>query len=78
DCFSLASVVYGSHLECQLRDVLFFPSPGFFPLGFTWEGFLRRQDQLASFSPDACLLDRFGNLCSIRWFFPIGVLVIVS
>ncbi|GJW44381.1 reverse transcriptase domain, reverse transcriptase zinc-binding domain protein [Tanacetum coccineum] len=74
----LVLVVYGLHLECQLRFVLFFPSSGFFPLSFSWEAFLRRQDQLASSSLDARLLDSYGNLCSIRWFIPIGVLVIVS
>ncbi|GKB51157.1 hypothetical protein Tco_0901910 [Tanacetum coccineum] len=32
----------------------------------------------ASTTKDAWLLDSCGNLCSIKWFFPIGVLVIVS
>ncbi|GJT90183.1 reverse transcriptase domain, reverse transcriptase zinc-binding domain protein [Tanacetum coccineum] len=76
-CSARALVVYGSHLECQLRVVLFFPSPGVFPQGFPWEGCLRRQDQLASLTPDARLLDSLGNLCSIRWFFPIGAIVTV-
>ncbi|GKD03198.1 hypothetical protein Tco_1178172 [Tanacetum coccineum] len=66
DRSSLALVVYGSHLVCQLRVVLFFPSPGFFPLGFSWEDFLRRQDQLVFFSHDVQLLDSCGNLSSIR------------
>ncbi|GKB47584.1 hypothetical protein Tco_0898337 [Tanacetum coccineum] len=56
DCVSLSLVVYGSHLESQLRVVLFFPSPRFFPLGFSWEGVLRRQDQLDLFSPNAQLV----------------------
>nr|GEW72936.1 hypothetical protein [Tanacetum cinerariifolium] len=37
-----------------------------FPQGFPWGGFLRRQDQLASLTPDVRLLDSLGNLCSIR------------
>ncbi|GKC64218.1 reverse transcriptase domain, reverse transcriptase zinc-binding domain protein, partial [Tanacetum coccineum] len=32
---SLSMVVYGSRLKCHLRAVLFFPSLGFFPLGFS-------------------------------------------
>ncbi|GKB47667.1 hypothetical protein Tco_0898420, partial [Tanacetum coccineum] len=77
DVSSLLRVVYGSHLEYQLGDVLFFPSPRFFPLGFSWEGFLRRQDHLGSMALGAKGLHCVGGLCSIWWFFPIGVLVIV-
>ncbi|GJR35283.1 hypothetical protein Tco_1210967 [Tanacetum coccineum] len=72
---SLSMVVYGLRLECQIRAVLFFLSLGFFPLGFSWEGFLRRQYQLAYYSPNEQLSDSFGDFCSIRWFFPIGVIV---
>ncbi|GKE37941.1 hypothetical protein Tco_1461346 [Tanacetum coccineum] len=77
DCISLDLVVYGLILECHLRAVLFFPSPGFFPWGFFSEGFLKRQNHLASNSPDAQLLDSFEALCVVRWYFPIGVLVTV-
>ncbi|GKE68143.1 hypothetical protein Tco_1526215, partial [Tanacetum coccineum] len=38
-------------VECSPRVVLFFPSPRFFPLGFSWEGFLRRQYRLACSTP---------------------------
>ncbi|GJY33855.1 retrotransposon protein, putative, ty1-copia subclass [Tanacetum coccineum] len=37
--------------ECSPIAVLFFPSPRFFPLGFSWEGFLRRQGRLAVYTP---------------------------
>ncbi|GKB03718.1 homeodomain-like protein [Tanacetum coccineum] len=49
-----------------VESCTFFSFSVFFPLVFSWEGFLRRQDQLASSSPDARLLDSYGNLCSIR------------
>ncbi|GJY49962.1 hypothetical protein Tco_0439918 [Tanacetum coccineum] len=50
--------VFGSvrRVECQASVVLFFPSPGFFPWGFSWEGFLRRQSQMASYTPSLQLL----------------------
>ncbi|GJW08586.1 hypothetical protein Tco_1571009 [Tanacetum coccineum] len=35
--------VWFSRQGGHMRVVLFFPSPRFFPLGFSWEGFLRRQ-----------------------------------
>ncbi|GJY15198.1 hypothetical protein Tco_0385620 [Tanacetum coccineum] len=68
DVSSLLRVVYGSHLEYQLGDVLFFPSPRFFPMGFSWEGFLRRQDLLGSMALGAKGLHCVGGLCSFRWF----------
>ncbi|GJU37220.1 hypothetical protein Tco_1185574 [Tanacetum coccineum] len=37
-------------VECLPTVVLFFPSPRFFPLGFSWEGFLRRQGWLAVYT----------------------------
>nr|GFB34965.1 hypothetical protein [Tanacetum cinerariifolium] len=37
--------------EFQLRVVLIFLSPRFFPSGFSWEGFLRRQSQLDRYPP---------------------------
>ncbi|GKA02594.1 putative reverse transcriptase domain, reverse transcriptase zinc-binding domain protein [Tanacetum coccineum] len=48
--------------EARTIAVLFFPSPRFFPLGFSWEGFLRRQGQLAVYTP---MLQRnvFEALC---------------
>nr|GEU66645.1 hypothetical protein [Tanacetum cinerariifolium] len=48
-----SSYVFGYVLsvECQARVVLFFPSPRFFPLGYSWEGFLRRQSQMAYYAP---------------------------
>nr|GEV81439.1 hypothetical protein [Tanacetum cinerariifolium] len=40
---------WSSRQKCHLRVVLFFPSPRFFPMGFSWEGFLRRQSHLKSY-----------------------------
>ncbi|GJX80972.1 hypothetical protein Tco_0329121 [Tanacetum coccineum] len=60
DVSSLTLVVYGSYLECQLRAVLFFPSLGFSHWVFLGKGFLRRQDQLVSTSPDASGLHRYA------------------
>ncbi|GJX51866.1 hypothetical protein Tco_0278711 [Tanacetum coccineum] len=34
----------------------------FFPLGFTWEGFLKRQSQLAVLTPDVQLWDSLAVL----------------
>ncbi|GKB92208.1 hypothetical protein Tco_0964480 [Tanacetum coccineum] len=66
-------------VECSPRAVLFFPSPMFFPPGFTWEGFLRKQYRLAYFSHMVLLLRGVcGTLCTLRWVFPIGVIVSVS
>ncbi|GJR80011.1 hypothetical protein Tco_0150796 [Tanacetum coccineum] len=66
-------------VECSPRAVLFFPSPRFFPPGFTWEGFLRKQYRLAYFSHMVLLLrGACGTLCTLRWVFPIGVIVSVS
>ncbi|GKB21437.1 hypothetical protein Tco_0855360, partial [Tanacetum coccineum] len=44
---SLSMAVYGSRLEYQLRAVLFFPSPGFFPLGLVVPVFTLRDDPIA-------------------------------
>nr|GEU36804.1 retrovirus-related Pol polyprotein from transposon TNT 1-94 [Tanacetum cinerariifolium] len=74
DSSLLLLVVYGSRLECQLRVVLFFLSPGFFPLVFLGNVFLRRQSQLVVLTPNVKLWDSFGDTCSIRWFFPIGAI----
>ncbi|GJY71044.1 hypothetical protein Tco_0474747 [Tanacetum coccineum] len=63
--------------DCQLRVVLFFPSPRFFPLGFSWEGFLKRQSQLVYYTPSVLLMARCGDSCSLKWFLPIGDLVSV-
>ncbi|GJW03669.1 reverse transcriptase domain, reverse transcriptase zinc-binding domain protein [Tanacetum coccineum] len=41
-----SKLLFGSQKEFWVRVVLFFPSPRFFPLGFSWEGFLRRQPYL--------------------------------
>ncbi|GJS54612.1 ribonuclease H-like domain-containing protein [Tanacetum coccineum] len=64
-------------VECQAIDVLFFPSPRFFPLGFSWEGFLRRQTQMTSYSPSLQIWDTCGDSCALKWFFPTGVIVSV-
>nr|GEU47545.1 putative reverse transcriptase domain-containing protein [Tanacetum cinerariifolium] len=60
-------------VECSPCVVLFFSSLRFFPLGFSWEGFLRRQKRLASFSPLLMQRDDFEALCTLKWFFPIGM-----
>ncbi|GJT17633.1 hypothetical protein Tco_0876339 [Tanacetum coccineum] len=76
--FSLVRVFgAGLKVECSSIAVLFFPSPRFFPLGFSWEGFLRRQDRLAVYTPMMLLRDDFEALCTLKWFFPIGVIVSV-
>ncbi|GKA90943.1 putative reverse transcriptase domain-containing protein, partial [Tanacetum coccineum] len=76
--FSLVRVFgAGLKVECSSVAVLFFPSPRFFPLGFSWEGFLRRQDRLAVYTPMMLLRDDFEALCTLKWFFPIGVIVSV-
>jgi hypothetical protein len=78
-CWELSSFGYLMKVECQLRAVLFFPSQGIFPLGFllSWEGFLRRRSQLVYYTPSGLLAALFGVACALKWFFPIGVLVIV-
>ncbi|GKB85608.1 proline-rich receptor-like protein kinase PERK1, partial [Tanacetum coccineum] len=48
--------------ECQLSVVLFYPSSGFFLLGFSWEGVSRRQSQLVYFTPSGLLAARWGYL----------------
>ena len=63
--------------EIQVRAVLFFPYFKVFPLGFFLERFLRRQSHLIHQSPSKWFMDTCGNSCYIRWWFPIGVLVIV-
>ena len=68
--------VNGSYRECQLRAVLFFPSPGFFPQGF-FHGkvFLRRQSFLVHLYHGEKGMVHFGDMCTLKWFFPIGFLV---
>nr|GEV65006.1 hypothetical protein [Tanacetum cinerariifolium] len=61
--------------ECSPIAVLFFPSSRFFPLGFSWEGFLRRQCRLAVYTHMLLQRNVFEALCKLKWFFPIGVLV---
>ncbi|GJS61792.1 reverse transcriptase domain, reverse transcriptase zinc-binding domain protein [Tanacetum coccineum] len=68
---------YVLRVECQARAVLFFPSPRFFPLGFSWEGFLRRQSQMMSYYPSMQFWVGCGDSCSLKWFLPIGVIVSV-
>ncbi|GKE11090.1 hypothetical protein Tco_1414641 [Tanacetum coccineum] len=54
--------------ESQVRDVLFFPSPRVFPLGFPWEGFLKRQSQLDSSPPYTWKVDVAAwKLCKSDW-----------
>ncbi|GJZ69219.1 RNA-directed DNA polymerase, eukaryota, reverse transcriptase zinc-binding domain protein [Tanacetum coccineum] len=61
--FSLVRVFGAGHkVECSSVAVLFFPSPRFFPLGFYWVGFLRRQDRLAVYTPIMLLRDDFEVL----------------
>ncbi|GJS00253.1 hypothetical protein Tco_0316761 [Tanacetum coccineum] len=55
-------IVYGPRREIHLRAVLFFPSLRFFPLGFIWEGILRRQSHLVPYSLILMLLVWFGLL----------------
>ncbi|GJX41720.1 hypothetical protein Tco_0256710 [Tanacetum coccineum] len=62
-------------MECPPRTVLFFPSPRFFPCGFSWEGFLRRQYRLAVYTPMLLQRDDFDALCTFKWFFPIVCLL---
>ncbi|GJX40819.1 zinc knuckle CX2CX4HX4C containing protein [Tanacetum coccineum] len=68
---------YVLRVECQARAVLFFPSPRFFPLGFSWEGFLRRQSQMMSYYPSMQFWVGCGDSCSLNWFLPIRVIVSV-
>ncbi|GKC57579.1 hypothetical protein Tco_1085177 [Tanacetum coccineum] len=49
--------------ECSPIVVLFFSSPRFFPLGFSWEGFLRRQGRLAVYTPMLLQRNAFVALC---------------
>ncbi|GJU48573.1 lysine histidine transporter-like 8 protein [Tanacetum coccineum] len=80
DPMALGSVYdfgYILRVECQTIVVLFFPSPRFFPLGFSWEGFLNRQSQMASYSPSLQIWDTYGDSCALKWFFPTGVIVSV-
>ncbi|GJS73828.1 putative reverse transcriptase domain-containing protein [Tanacetum coccineum] len=54
--------------ESQVRVVLFFPSPRVFPLGFPWEGFLRRQSHLDSSPPYTWKVDVAAwKLCKSDW-----------
>nr|GEZ01177.1 hypothetical protein [Tanacetum cinerariifolium] len=61
-------VLYGSCLEAgwlveySPRAVLFFPSLRFFPCGFPWEGFLKRQYWLAVYTPMPLQRDDFEVL----------------
>ncbi|GJU83616.1 sodium/hydrogen exchanger 6 [Tanacetum coccineum] len=53
--------------EYQVRVVLFLPCPRFFPLGFLWKGFLRRQpylDLYCSYRVAAVLRDARLIICS--------------
>ncbi|GKC77780.1 hypothetical protein Tco_1128554, partial [Tanacetum coccineum] len=68
---------YILRVECQSIVVLFFPSPRFFPLGFSWEGFLKRQSQMASYYPSLQIWDTYGDSCALKCFFPTGVIVSV-
>ncbi|GJV31883.1 reverse transcriptase zinc-binding domain-containing protein [Tanacetum coccineum] len=49
--------VWYPNREFQVRVVLFFPSPRFFPLGFPREGFLRRQSCLDHRPPYVWMVD---------------------
>ncbi|GJZ55722.1 hypothetical protein Tco_0610915 [Tanacetum coccineum] len=64
-------------VECLPIVVLFFPSLRFFPLGFSWEGFLRRHNWLAVYTSILLHQDDFEALCTLKWFFPIGDIVSV-
>ena len=81
DLFSfqdMSSFGYLVEVECRSIAVLFCPFQGNFPLVFfSWEGFLRRQSQLAYYTPGDLLAALFGVACTLKWFLPIGVLVIV-
>ncbi|GJX51624.1 reverse transcriptase domain, reverse transcriptase zinc-binding domain protein [Tanacetum coccineum] len=82
DCYSFSGSLARASLdalksECRLRSVLFFPSPRFFPLGFSWEGVLRRRSWLAFYTPMLLKKEDFESLCTFKWFFPIGVIVSV-
>ncbi|GKB00362.1 hypothetical protein Tco_0828355 [Tanacetum coccineum] len=67
--FSLVRVFgAGLKVECSSVAVLCFPSLRFFPLGFSWEGFLRRQDRWAVYTPMMPLRDDFEALCTLKWF----------
>ncbi|GJT03162.1 putative RNA-directed DNA polymerase, eukaryota, reverse transcriptase zinc-binding domain protein [Tanacetum coccineum] len=68
---------YVLRVECQSRAVLFFPSSRFFSLGFSWEGFLRRQSQMMSYYPSMQFWVGCGDSCSLNWFLPIRVIVSV-
>nr|GEZ37342.1 retrovirus-related Pol polyprotein from transposon TNT 1-94 [Tanacetum cinerariifolium] len=56
-----------SKVECLSIAELFFPSLRFFPLGFSWEGFLRRQNRLAVNTPKLMQRDDFEALCTLKW-----------
>ncbi|GJX77396.1 putative reverse transcriptase domain-containing protein, partial [Tanacetum coccineum] len=71
----VCDIEVGLKKQCSPIVVLFFPSLRFFPLGFSCEGFLRRQNWLAIYSPMLMERDDCVALCILRWFFPIGVLV---
>ena len=64
-------------LEIRVSAVLFFPTPRFSHWVFTWKGFLRRQAYLVHQSPSKRWADVCALSCVFKWFFPIGVLVIV-
>ncbi|GJS81511.1 hypothetical protein Tco_0748052 [Tanacetum coccineum] len=58
---SLSMAVYGSRLEYQLRAVLFFPSPGFFPLGLAVPVFTLGDDPIACLNKAVA----FMSVCSL-------------
>ncbi|GKD00326.1 hypothetical protein Tco_1170600 [Tanacetum coccineum] len=53
-------------VECLPIVVLFFPSLRFFPMGFSWEGFLRRQNWLAVYTSMLLHRDDFEELCTLK------------
>ncbi|GKB46101.1 ribonuclease H-like domain-containing protein, partial [Tanacetum coccineum] len=59
-------------IECILSTVRLKLLTWFFPLGFTWEGFLKRQSQLAVLTPDVQLWDRFGPVISEEYSLEYG------
>ncbi|GJX73151.1 hypothetical protein Tco_0311746 [Tanacetum coccineum] len=81
DCFmvhvEVAIRVEEPRRELPLSVVLFFPTPRFCPLGFTWKGFLRSQVQLDSIPPNASAFVAWhirvvvvSSLClRLMWYF---------
>ena len=68
--------LFYSRGECQECVVLFFPTPRFFPRGFSWKGFLRRQTSWVAILPSCLWVDAGRSLDSrvflflylVRWF----------